>query len=1226
MDGGLKEIIFATTAPDDRAATDAAYSVEQELRKEGHDLTVALFGWESLCLRIAEHEAAYNLFVPWAGVSQARLEADSPGGAISDLAAKIDNLSTLMKAGSAPILPVDEPMAAPIDASEDAALHARIDTFRDLIRNDYQLKIAQKGLLALLETTDVTAQPRAIFRIKTNLATIAHELGNQKEAETLYEEAYAARPTDPAATANMSLVRLLQSRFDDSMSLARAALGAKPPAKQAIAYLMQAAARSDWKGEPDSLIPADLAGTIDADLGLAEFLRLRSVLGWEARVIELAKKHPDSDVFKRLKAHAVLAMATQTNAYLPGGLTAVSADELDAAATELKKSVSRQLDFVEGDFPELAAIANNAAICLRLAGRLPEAEEILARARALYPADRHLTRMLGLVQAVQGKSAEAAATLKSLTGDGEAALIYAELLANSDPPGALDLLKHAPDDTFPDHLRATRWQLMAEIALRIDNRAVFDEALAALGNDERNAPFVELLKVEDEIKKGKPAETFVEALQRIAAGLPEHADIPTRYMIARDLRRYERPLEASRLLEGRVDLRRASPATLLYLQALGAARRDDALRKALEAASDLVRDHPDVLWLTSAHAWNVGDLPGALVAIDRLLSIRPRHFQATLLKIEILMRQNKSTELLALLSDRVQDFAEPTLEGHFRLAAILGHFGFLDRAAVLAYRLFLAHRDEARAWKALSSLVLQEGMPGGKRAWEMPTAAPDAAVDVEFSDGEKVFFVIEPDVALRRLDVESWEPDHPLALAVVGQAPGAEFVMPDGREGKITQIRHKYVARLHYVLANYEQRFPTIFLFRSISVDPASLTGLEEIREELRERHDWVDAETRQYATNNWPLAVLAARIGGDTIDAAGAVTAPGLKVKVAQGNEPERQAAIQTIIAHDKKGCVVDLWTFWNIWHLGAMQVVQDVCGPIVISQAMLDGLYARRAKIAQSEVDGLRSMRWSGEGIALVEASVEEVKKWGDELDQVIAWVKANAEVRPVRATDELPDALREHLSDNRSNIFNEAVLALQGDLIFLSDDLPLRQMAQGIGAQKAVWLQAVVMTALDRRAIDLQTYCKWTALLVDAGQSYIGISGGALIAALAMDVMAGHDVPSQPFTSLIKVIGGKLADPHSHLVATLELLQVIWQDDRYEPLRQRATGQIVTMLLRERTADYQQIFNILRSASMRIPRLHQYLIGWARGHFLVETVPNSMSPVDSKARRKNRRGHRS
>jgi hypothetical protein len=48
LQGGLKEIIFATTAPDDAPATEAAIAVQRRLKQEGRDVSVTVYGWGQL--------------------------------------------------------------------------------------------------------------------------------------------------------------------------------------------------------------------------------------------------------------------------------------------------------------------------------------------------------------------------------------------------------------------------------------------------------------------------------------------------------------------------------------------------------------------------------------------------------------------------------------------------------------------------------------------------------------------------------------------------------------------------------------------------------------------------------------------------------------------------------------------------------------------------------------------------------------------------------------------------------------------------------------------------------------------------------------------------------------------------------------------------------------------------------------------------------------------------
>jgi hypothetical protein len=54
----------------------------------------------------------------------------------------------------------------------------------------------------------------------------------------------------------------------------------------------------------------------------------------------------------------------------------------------------------------------------------------------------------------------------------------------------------------------------------------------------------------------------------------------------------------------------------------------------------------------ATHSWNTDDLKDSLGAVDQILEGQPDHAQATLIKLEILARQNKSAELLAALDNR----------------------------------------------------------------------------------------------------------------------------------------------------------------------------------------------------------------------------------------------------------------------------------------------------------------------------------------------------------------------------------------------------------------------------------------------------------------------------------------------------------------------------------------------------------------------------------------------
>jgi tetratricopeptide (TPR) repeat protein len=322
---GLKEIIFATTCPSDTKATDAAIEVESELRAQGHDLKVVIYSWSDLELKISQHPTALAFFFPSAVASTAaqsvRLDSDSVSAIVEAMAR--------LQPSSQPVVPAD--VKAPADNSEDPARHAKIDLWRDLFRTKNSFVFAKEGLLELQSKEDLSGKPWAKFRIETNLGSVAISLGRHDEAAAHFEKAYAFRPTDCNAIANLALARTVQGRHEEAMELAKVALNSTPRSEQAVSYLLQAAARSSWQGDPETLIPADLVGSVHADMGLAEFLRKRNVPGWAEKTRELARNHIDLPEFRRADAIAVLELVLGPDAFV-GKPGTVSREDLESAA------------------------------------------------------------------------------------------------------------------------------------------------------------------------------------------------------------------------------------------------------------------------------------------------------------------------------------------------------------------------------------------------------------------------------------------------------------------------------------------------------------------------------------------------------------------------------------------------------------------------------------------------------------------------------------------------------------------------------------------------------------------------------------------------------------------------------------------------------------------------------------------------------------------------------
>ena len=506
----------------------------------------------------------------------------------------------------------------------------------------------------------------------------------------------------------------------------------------------------------------------------------------------------------------------------------------------------------------------------------------------------------------------------------------------------------------------------------------------------------------------------------------------------------------------------------------------------------------------------------------------------------------------------------------------------------------------------LSMLVLEEGI--GRRdvprLWSIAVAELHAAVDLTYDDGAEVFFVVEPDPALRQLDPESWEPDHPMAKAALGLGAGARFTGPDGRAATVTRVRHKYVARLHYVMEHHQARFPTVFGFKRITVDVERPGGLDALIEQVKARRDWIAEAHSEYVNGPMPLSLLAYRLGMDPIQVSGGLASQGVKLKVAAGAIAEREAAVSAIRLNAAQGCVLDLLAFWTAWRLKALDAVGETCGAISLPRSVLDQLRTHRAELDMHAHTGLRTSGYEDGKLTLIEVPPEAVIAQRDDVDGAIAWAEANATVSPVVAGDDVPAVFREHLRLGQTELFDALLLAHATGRLLVSDDLPTRAFGDATLGQSSAWLHAVFSEALARGHTDETRFIRWTANLIDAGHSYIGVAGTTLAQAARLDAGAGT-APGYLVRSLAEMIGGVIADPPSHISAVMGCLQALWFDPAARTFREPVTGHLLRRLVQGRPHDCGIILNSVLYLSRPHALLHAYVRAWVRGHFLVGTL---------------------
>ena len=164
-------------------------------------------------------------------------------------------------------------------------------------------------------------------------------------------------------------------------------------------------------------------------------------------------------------------------------------------------------------------------------------------------------------------------------------------------------------------------------------------------------------------------------LLRLANSASQSNDAMSCYFLALELVEHNLLEQASCVLTRHVDLDQGSQLTFLYLQTLAGSRRDTLFRNAIASLPGNVRQSTLLRWIVAKHAWNCGDLELAHTEVDLILAHDVNNARARLLKIEILLRQNRSADVFAQLDQPIEHLDWKDSDDHFRLASLLGNFG-----------------------------------------------------------------------------------------------------------------------------------------------------------------------------------------------------------------------------------------------------------------------------------------------------------------------------------------------------------------------------------------------------------------------------------------------------------------------------------------------------------------------------------------------------------------------
>jgi len=310
----------------------------------------------------------------------------------------------------------------------------------------------------------------------------------------------------------------------------------------------------------------------------------------------------------------------------------------------------------------------------------------------------------------------------------------------------------------------------------------------------------------------------------------------------------------------------------------------------------------------------------------------------------------------------------------------------------------------------------------------------------------------------------------------------------------------------------------------------------------------------------------------------------------------------MQAIAANNRRGCIIDDLIFHLIRRLRLERAVENVCGPIGLVERAVVRIQ-RRIHEAEEGLDKPSMSLFYRDGKYFREEVSREQKIAILEIlraDQT--WIAENATIVPAEGTKD-PSVEGTLLEALGSSFFDDVLAASGSGRILLSEDLPLRMLAETEYGVRGCWLQVVLMVAIDHGHISKQEYADAIIALIDLNEEFISVGSDLLTYVLKGE--KGHRLPDA-FRKASACLGGPKADLPSHTAVAFGVIRRTWFDTSLShTMRQGVIGSLLDGLIRDRSR--QEIEAILRALDefaqlvLKDNGVRRYLHDWRRGHFL-------------------------
>ena len=1187
----LTEYYIVTTAPDDGDLERRALRYSAFLsRNRSKPIKIRVWGWGSLEQEIRKHPSALRAFDPSHTAYTDRIEqtlADLPNAVAAVVHARLSavNLDSEHSLALAS-LSSDSRVETPLDRE--------INRYRDMISSDP--RTALRLLQDVAASLDPNTSGRLRYRVEANIAACQLELDDSATAATGFINAYVHDPTNPKAVANKALGHLLQEDWAMLRDFARPELAASPDNTILASYYVHALIHDEDVDEPLSLVPVEVRESPEVVRAHIGWLKDRGDPGeWWCAAIEARSAYPDDQGIEEIFANALLdRVARQSEVQLGQTLDADERPDVQTAAD----IYSRRWTEIAAAQPHGRRASMSVPINLMLAHRLlhqrEEAMAVAETALERFSDDHEVMGRIADVFIESGELDRAHALLTQLDIDSQTVMMRFNLAtAKEDWLAVVDLVNDHLD-LFPMReqglARAARVVGEARLSPQKDRSAILRAGRSGLENDPR------ALMVLAQGARLDGDDKLAEELFLAGVNAFEEDDngFATRVSIAHEGVARGSHRIAADILNGHVDLAHDSDELLLlarshtfeypvrqrgvsFFATLPEHIRSLRAYQSLEGIFHINRGAPEEAIAPLEAAYR------AEPAMDTLMALVGGY-----------MRTSNRSAIGKLVQDTTLDDHPGSALNRINYCHVLREFGERARSLSLGYRALIDGIEQADVVTKFFGLVL----------------APESDFSDDFdgvvASGVWVRLVSSHGNSFEALVDE--EADRPWGARAdssnafiaksLGLKPGNRFehenVLSQVDTWTIEETKPRWLQAFHELSRTFSQQFPEARGFATLHLGDGDI---QPALEYVRRFSEAADARADLYLVQKIPVAFVAGGQSGGTVAFASYLSERNKSLDVCFGSAEERDAALRTIRDNQLRGAVIDALTAWRAAELEVLEILKRQLGAITIPATELDQLKEMAdyhqgnsnkeiMKVSYHEGSYYRE-------ILTPEQRAEQRRSIRDRIDVI----ESACCVEPVVIRDDLPEGTEALLTFGSGDLAAPILIADEGRVL-LCEDMWMRNLGETLFGLKGVWLQAVLLSAIESRTLSIEEYSDALVLLCHHGHNFTSVGLQNLCSVYKRD----ESESLVRFKILCRYLGTKDADPSTHLGLGVGFINEIWAKSNSSSQRmQLATGYVLQALLtRNRADDLEDWIEVLFRALKPGPR--RYMSGWLKGHFII------------------------